>query len=147
MKTVITLLIAALLASNALATDSQVKEEMRFKLLYAQGILEGITTENFPLMLTNAFKMKTFSRRSVWDVRDAPEYRRLTTDFQRNLDSLTRAATQRNVDGATVAYFQLTTSCVTCHKYLRGAEVSSLKLPAVVALAAVEIPQSHDKKR
>src|SRR4051794_7064163 len=115
MKTPIILLIAAISAPVAGATDSPVKEEMRFKLFYAQSILEGITTENFPLIVSNTFKMKSFSRRSVWDVRDAPEYRRLTIDFQRNLDSLTRAAAQKNVDSATVAYFQLTTSCVTCH--------------------------------
>src|SRR5213078_1850423 len=129
MKAPIVLLIAALIAPHAFGTDSPVKEEMRFKLLYAQGILEGIATENFALILTNTSKMKNFSRRSAWDVRDAPDYRRLTLDFQRNLDSLARAATQRNVDSATVAYFQLTTRCVTCHKYLRGADVSSLKLP------------------
>jgi hypothetical protein len=145
MKTIV--LLASLLALNALATDSPVKEEMRFKLLYAQGILEGITTENFPLILTNAVKMKTFSRRSVWDVRDAPEYRRLTVDFQRNLDSVTRAATQRNVDSATVAYFQLTTSCVTCHKYLRGAEVSGLNPAPASGLAGVENPPYFKGKK
>src|SRR4051794_27224564 len=112
MKAPLVLLIAAMITPRALATDSALKEEMRFKLFYAQAILEGITTENFPLIATNTFKMKNFSRRSVWDVRQGPEYRRLTVDFQRNLDSLTRAATQKNVDSATVAYFQLTTSCV-----------------------------------
>ena len=123
----ITLLAATVMIyPSTFATDSPIKEEMRFKLFYAQGILEGIVTENYPLIATNSYKMKQFSQRSSWDVRQSPEYRGLTLDFQRALGSLASAAERRNVDAATVYYFQLTTSCVTCHKHLRGAQVSSL---------------------
>jgi hypothetical protein len=129
MKAAVILILGTALAMKTFGADNQVKEEMRLKLFFAQGVLEGIATENFPLIATNANKLKHFSQSRAWDVRQAPEYRRLTTDFQRSADNLARAATQRNVDAATVAYFQLTTSCVTCHKYLRGAEVSGLTLP------------------
>src|SRR5215212_2943900 len=123
---IILLVLTVIIYPSSLATDSPIKEEMRFKLFYAQGILEGIVTENYALMATNTYKMKQFSQRSSWDVRQSPEYRGLTLDFQRALGSLAAAAEKRNVDGATVYYFQLTTSCVTCHKHLRGAQVSSM---------------------
>ena len=50
--------VGAILASNLIAPDNAIKEEMRFKLFYAQGILEGITTENYPLIATNSDKLK-----------------------------------------------------------------------------------------
>src|SRR5437660_5550267 len=135
-KTIITMFIA-LAAASGIAAENAIKEEMHFKLFYAQGILEGITTENYPLISTNSYKLKHFSQRPVWDLRKAPEYRRLTIDFQRSVDALTRAADKQNVDGATVAYFQLTTSCVTCHKYLRGGEMSTLTTKPETAIAQV----------
>jgi len=120
MRIALLILLAAFISHRVAATDSPLKEEMRFKLHYAQGILEGITTENFSLIATNAQKLKTFSQGALWDLNKTPEYGRLTTDFQRSADALLRAAAAKNIDGATVAYFQLTTSCVTCHRYLRG---------------------------
>src|SRR4051795_2531048 len=118
MKLSAIILLAITIVTPAFATDSPIKEEMRFKLFYAQGILEGIVTENFALIATNTYKMRQFSQSPAWDARQSPEYRGLTTDFQRALTSLSVAAEKRNVDAATVYYFQLTTSCVTCHKHL-----------------------------
>lgn len=138
-------LVSAAVALKVFAADNAVKEEMRLKLFFAQGILEGIATENFSLIATNADKLKHFSQSRTWDVRQAPEYRRLTVDFQRSADAVARAAAQKNVDAATVAYFQLTTSCVTCHKYLRGAEVSSLRLPETSGDAANAAAEAKTK--
>ena len=123
--------IAALLALAAFAGIAQegprnaTKDAMRFKLHFAQGVLEGITTENFSLLTTNAQKLKALSQSADWKLRSTPEYQRLTSDFERATASLERSARNRNVDAATVAYFQLTTTCATCHKYLRGADVGS----------------------
>lgn len=122
---------AALLALATFAGSAQegprnaTKDAMRFKLHFAQGVLEGITTENFSLLTTNAQKLKALSQSADWKLRATPEYQRLTSDFERAAASLERSARNRNVDAATVAYFQLATTCVTCHKYLRGADVGS----------------------
>lgn len=100
---------------------------MRFKLHYAQGVLEGITTENFSLVITNALKLKSLSQGTDWRLRQSREYQRFTDDYDRAADALVRSARKKNVDGATVAYFQLTTSCITCHRYLRGADVGQTR--------------------
>lgn len=99
------------------------KNVMQLKLQYAQGALEAITTENYPQLATNAVRLGALSRQVSWRIRHTQEYERLTADFRRHTDALARAAKDRNVDAATVAYFQMTTSCVSCHKYLRGREV------------------------
>ena len=146
MKRRIITMFIALAAIGGIAAENAIKEEMHFKLFYAQGILEGITTENYPLIATNAYKLKHFSQSPSWDLRKAPEYRRLTTDFQRSVDAVARAADKRNVDGATVAYFQLTTSCVTCHKYLRGSEMSSLTTKPETEIDGVLTAKAGSKK-
>ena len=100
--------------------------QREYKLHYAQGALEAITTENYSLLATNAQKLGALTKEVSWRIRHTPEYERLTTDFRRQTDALTKAARDKNVDLATVAYFQMTVSCVTCHKYLRG---QNLTLP------------------
>ena len=104
-------------ATDPVARDRDV---MKFKLHYAQGILEAITMENFPLLATNANKLASLTREMSWRIRHTPEYERLTADLRRQTDLLAKAAKEQNADAATVAYFQMTVSCVTCHKYLRG---------------------------
>ena len=100
------------------------KNVMKFKLHYAQGALEAITTENYSLLATNAQKLGALTKEVSWRIRHTPEYERLTADFRRQADALTKAARDKNVDLATVAYFQMTVSCVTCHKYLRGRDLT-----------------------
>ena len=112
------------------------KDVMKFKLYFAQRVLEGITMENFELIATNAQKLASLSQAADWQVRQTPEFQKFTTDYARHAKALGKAARDRNVDAATVAYFQLTVSCVNCHHYLRGAgtaenESASPKLPLV----------------
>lgn len=107
-----------------LAPEVRDRNVMKFKLYYAQSALEAIATENYPLLATNALKLGALTREVSWRIRHTPDYERLSTDFRRQADALAKAAKDNNVDAATVAYFQMTASCVTCHKYLRGREVT-----------------------
>jgi hypothetical protein len=106
-----------------------IRDAMRFKLHYAQGILEGITMENYPLIVTNTLKLAALAKSTEWKVRTTPDYQRLSEDFLRQTEALRRAAEKKNVDAATVAYFQMTVSCVNCHRHLRGVEAAQLKPP------------------
>ena len=40
--------------------------------------------------------------------------------FRRQANALTKAAQEKNLDAATLAYVRLTMSCVDCHKFVRG---------------------------
>jgi hypothetical protein len=106
------------------APEIRDKNVMKFKLSYAQGALEAIATENYSLLATNAQRLSALTKEVSGRIRHTPDYERLTTDFRRQTDALTKAAKDNNVDAATVAYFQMTVSCVTCHKHLRGREVA-----------------------
>ncbi len=117
------------------AADSRTKETMRLKLEYAQKVLEGIALEDFELIAFNAEKMKAISQSAEWQHRKSAEYQRHTGDFTRQAEGLVKAAERKNVDAATVAYFQLTASCVSCHRHLRGTERAALETSTVRPLA------------
>ncbi|GIW88956.1 MAG: hypothetical protein KatS3mg108_3280 [Isosphaeraceae bacterium] len=99
-------------------------EFMRQKLEFAKNVLEGLTVENFDLVEKNARSLKRLSMAAEWEVPEIPhveEYLPRTAEFQRLCDQIVAAARARNLDGATLGYVGLTTSCVNCHKYVRGA--------------------------
>ena len=50
---------------------------------------------------------------------DLAEYRRQMAMFEFANEELVRQANAKNVEGATLAYNQLTISCVQCHRVVR----------------------------
>lgn len=103
------------------------REVMKLKLHYTQRVLEGLAIENFDLILTNAQNLSFLSQAANWEVRQTREYQIFTANFRHHAESLVAAAKRKNVDAATVAYFQLTVSCVNCHRYLRDAKMARLR--------------------
>jgi hypothetical protein len=95
---------------------------MRLKLDYAKNVLEGLTLEKMDLVADNARELKLLSAAAEWEPATVPGplYLVYTREFQRIADSMAASARDRNLDGATLAYVQLTTNCVECHKYVRS---------------------------
>ena len=92
---------------------------MKQKLTYAQGILNGLATEDYKLIQDNAMAMKGLNKLEFF-VRQKPEgYRAQLKTFQFSVSELVRNAEDKNLDGATLAFTQMTISCVNCHKELR----------------------------
>ena len=92
---------------------------MRMKLEYSKNILEGVTKADFALIEQNAAKMRGLNRferfvRGRWD-----GYAEQLQTFQQANDEIIKQARKDNVEGATLAFTQMTISCVTCHKKLR----------------------------
>ena len=117
------------LSSQTSFAQNTTKDVMKFKLHHAQRVLEGIATENFEVIADNAEKLKKLSKQAEWHFRQTPEYQRFTTEFARHAEALSQAAKKENVDAATVAYFQMTVSCTSCHRYLRGTRAVGLNPP------------------
>lgn len=111
-------------------TDPDTTEIMRHKLLHSQFILRGIALQDFTLIRTNADQLVKLSRFGGWYARQAPEYELYTVEFRRHAEDLAKAARNQNIDAATLAYTQLTFSCVSCHRYLRGGPAQKVSLPS-----------------
>ena len=118
-------LILALLFAGTRSTyaqaekESGVKEAMRQMVAYSQQVLVGITLEDYGLIANNAEKLVELSNKTNWYSRQVPEYELFLNEFRRNAQDLMKAGQQKNLDAASVAYGQMTLSCVSCHKFIR----------------------------
>jgi hypothetical protein len=92
---------------------------MQAKLDHAQSIVEGLALENYDIIRTNAERLSLYSLESAWNVIQAPEYLSMSSEFRGSTQRLQEAAQAKNIDGATLAWFEVCLNCVRCHKYLR----------------------------
>ena len=135
---VLVLFIAAGL-SVALAQSKRnraAKEFMREKLELTQGVLEGLAVEDYDLIIVKGAKISAMTKEMDWRIFENPNYEQQSATFRRHVDSLVKAAREKNLDAATLAYVRVTMSCVDCHKLVRGKLVASgdaLQAPALMA--------------
>jgi hypothetical protein len=99
--------------------ESGVKEAMRQKVAYSQQVLIGITLEDYGLIANNAGKLVELSNKTNWYSRQVPEYELFLNEFRRNAQQLKEAGQRKNMDAASLAYVQMTLSCVSCHNFIR----------------------------
>lgn len=60
-----------------------------------------------------------------WSENDSIAYRTQNQVFWFRTGTLVMAAESKNIDGATLAYTQMTRSCVNCHKLIRSQQSMS----------------------
>ena len=99
--------------------DNKVQQLMKKKLQHSQRVLEGIALNDFGLISRNAEDLIRVSKEAEWHVLKSPQYDVNSNEFRRSAVALIQAAKDKNVDGAALAYVDLTLSCVRCHKHLR----------------------------
>lgn len=92
---------------------------MRQKLAYSQGILEGLTLEKFDLVTKNAIRIRGMNLTNYWYWQKNPDYMGHLTNYQRNIDRLLNASTDKDLDKSTRAYQAVVQSCVECHRSFR----------------------------
>ena len=92
---------------------------MKKKLEYTEGVLVGLTSEDYEAIGKNARSMNALGYFEKWVRAGSNEYRSQLKIFQNANERLIRMADEENLDGAVLAYVQLTLSCVNCHKLVR----------------------------
>jgi hypothetical protein len=92
---------------------------MQKKLDYSTDILRGLSMGDFGLIESNARQMRLLNKIEGFVRGRNAEYRNQVHTFEKVTDEVVRQATKKNIDGATLAYHQLTVSCVRCHQSLR----------------------------
>ena len=107
------------------------RDFMRAKLEHSQKILEGLATEDYPLIEKHAQELSLISQAEMWQVVQTPEYLQHSTEFRRATQALTKAAEDKNIDGAALAYMEVTLKCVNCHKYIRKVRMASFEEPSL----------------
>lgn len=117
--------------TNGEQDEKPVKTFMHAKLAHSQDILEGLAIENYDQIAKSAQSLTLLSEEAGWNVLQTAEYTRQSDLFRRNTKALTDAARKRNLDGATLAFVQVTLNCVECHKHVRSVQHARLEIPSL----------------
>src|SRR5262249_54299324 len=74
------------------------KEFMRDKLELSQRVLEGIATEDYDLIIAKGTKLSAMSQDVNWRLFENPDYDQQSIMFRRHVNSLVKAAKDKNLD-------------------------------------------------
>jgi len=111
------------------AQQPKIFKIMTEKLKASQDLLAGIATEDFTKITRSAEELIQLTKKEEWHVLKTPKYEMHSNEFRRTAEVIIAKAKAKNLDGVTLTYFEMTMSCVRCHKYVR--EVRDARLPAV----------------
>ena len=119
----VVLVLVALAGGSGTAQTVGLNKVMRAKLQHSQRILEAVVTSKWILLENESKALVQVTRDPAWSVLQVPEYMRHSGAFVRATDDLIEAARLRDLEGASLGFVALSTSCVSCHRYLARARV------------------------
>lgn len=94
---------------------------MQVKLKRAQALLEALAKEDFKTIGESAESLVRISKATEFlRAYKTEEYEFQTRVFQKSAETLAAKAKEKSIDGATLAYIDMTQSCVACHNHFRG---------------------------
>jgi hypothetical protein len=115
--------VATELADAAPATpappDSTPSLWMTVKLEKSESVLGALARGDFATLASDAETLATLNEAEGFVRRRNPSYRTQLRIFQYAVEELRRQAMRENLEGAALAFNQLTLSCVHCHRDLR----------------------------
>lgn len=93
---------------------------MQAKLKHAQKILEGLSLENYDIIVKNAQELSLLSLESHWNVLRTQQYIDQSAEFRHSIERLIEAANTKKIDATALSYMDVTLKCIHCHKYVRS---------------------------
>ena len=100
---------------------------MQRKLEYAHSLFQALIFEDFDAIDRNSERLQRLSEASNWNVIRTHKYTQHSSEFRRAVDALRKAAQEKDLDAAALAYAEMTLKCVQCHKYVRGVDRAGLR--------------------
>jgi hypothetical protein len=91
---------------------------MQVKLEHSEQILTAVATSDCINLERHSIELLRVAESPSWDVLRTPEYARYGDAFLRATQDLVKAAHERNLETAPLAYISLTVSCVQCHQHV-----------------------------
>jgi hypothetical protein len=99
--------------------DEVLAAMMQKKLHSAHRVLEGVVISDFKKVTLGGEELIRLAKSETWQLIRSPQYEQHSADFVRATELLVKKAKERNIDGAALAYVEMTRSCVRCHQYVR----------------------------
>ncbi len=94
------------------------KKFMRGKLDSNKKIVEGLSMKDFAMIREGAQNVTAVVKGQHWFVLDTPAYKQYSQDMEQAAQLLVDAADKKNIEAATLRYFDLTLDCIDCHRYI-----------------------------
>ena len=94
------------------------------KLTHAQKVLEALAREDYAQLATHADGLAACVKDATWRINQTERYVMFSADFSRGITGLQKAAKDKKNDAATLAFIDMTMTCVKCHRYLRDEGVT-----------------------
>jgi len=120
--------------------EQTISKFMRAKLNHSQKLIEALALEDYEAMAKSSQEMSLLTLAEQWQVLQTADYLHESTAFRRSADAMTAAAKKKNLDGAALAYVEMTMQCVKCHKMVRHAKMAALDSPTDRLLSLSNLP-------
>src|SRR5262249_13817071 len=79
----------------------------------------GVAVADFKKIAGGGEELIRLAKSETWQLIRSPFYERYSADFIATTEKLVKKAKEKNMDGAALAYVEMTLSCVRCHQYVR----------------------------
>jgi hypothetical protein len=113
---------------------------MAEKLKQAQKLLDGLATNDFAKISKSADELLVISKTAEFTAaRKNREYELHTNNFRRALEEVAKKSKEKNLEGATLGYVDMTLTCVRCHQHTR--EAGNARAPAIPPATGTGIGQ------
>lgn len=105
---------------------NEVSDLMALKMQRAERVLEALALADFDTLAKESQGLSLLSQEAAFKVLMTPEYVQQSIEFRRSANALTKAAKDKNIDAAALAYVEMTMKCVSCHKHVRDVRMATL---------------------
>ncbi len=100
---------------------------MQKKLAASTLILEGLMTDDLKAVADNADKLLKMSKEERWRASNDMMYLQHSTQFRNAVADLYNKADKQSIDGASLAWVNVTMSCIKCHEWVRNVVLADLE--------------------
>jgi hypothetical protein len=105
---------------------------MRMKLDASNRILEGLVVDDLKLVVKGSEALLKMSAAEKWRASNDMMYLQHSRDFRRSVETLRNKAKKQSIDGAALAWVDVTMSCIQCHEWVRNVLVADLPSDVIV---------------
>lgn len=89
------------------------------KLSHTQLILQSLMIGDNKNLLKSLEQLKNLAVATTWYKNDNEVFQRYSSNFREAIDKMTEYQKKGNQEGVSMAYIQLTLSCMNCHEKIR----------------------------
>ncbi|MEZ6063394.1 MAG: hypothetical protein R3C19_23860 [Planctomycetaceae bacterium] len=101
------------------------KDFMRQKLKASNQILEGLMVDDMTMVDKAAGALLTMSKAEQWRASNDVMYLQHSREFSTAVEEMQKKAQKDSLDGASLAWINVTMKCIQCHEWVRNTVIAN----------------------